>query len=659
MLPRKLSALGIGQKLIVFFSIGLAVVVFSTIISSFILHNIDESKNSLTESSIPALVSVNSMSTNVHDLIQSSLRMIEAKSIYELNTSKDKSFESIHEILIKLVQLKNNTEYREHIDAIKSILFTLEMNLNLEYDSLKNNMERKTEYNAEIILIQEALEAISQFVSLKKINIKAGISQQLEKLQYQQEYEEFTINSFSKIDIISELIARTAELRKDIRVIEEANTKQSVLAAQQEFDHSLRVITRTVVTNKDLQLQKEIGQHILTLIKLGQDTPDIFELRLKLIDTIKKVLEIHNENYLLTKHIYESVNELSDSVKVNTEQSAQTLSNIILNSKYIFYSIAIASCIIFLFIIIKFVYQDIVIRLSKLSDITNRLSKDDINIEIDTSGEDEFSKFAHALKLLKNRTKERRITHEKLTKQAKLLQRSNEDLSLFAYVASHDLQEPLRAISSYSQLLAKRYSNKLDKDADKFIDYVVSGCSRMEALIEGLLQFSRVDTQTANKESVWIEKILRDIKNDLKVKINETYSLVSWSDMPTIYADPIQIRTVFQNLISNAIKYNHSKPPKIHINSVKEGEFWKFRITDNGIGIDEKHHEKIFLIFKRLHSRNKYSGTGIGLSICKKIIERHGGEITLKSKPNEGTTFVFTLPVDDRFRLDNIQDIAA
>lgn len=655
----KLKSLGIGQKLILFFTIGLLLILLSIVISSVILRNIDDSKNSLTDSSIPALLGVNAMSSYAHDLVKSSINMSESKSIYELNSRNDNSFESIQNLHNELARLKNNAKYSDSTDDIKTILGNFENNLNLEYETLNLNLENLNEYNKELIIMRNALESISHITALTKINVKAELAEQIDGLRNQNNYENFSLSSLTNIDVISELIVRTAELRKDLRTIEEASSKESVLAVQQEFDHSLRAVTRIIVKYKELELRKDLGPHILTLIKYGQDTPDIFDSRLKLINSFSKISEIHNENFSLAKRLNESVNSLSESVKSNTEKSAQALNKTIINSQLLFYAIAIISIIVFLLLIWKFVYNDIVLKLSNLSAATQKLSHDDLSFEIEISGHDEFSNIASALNSLKELIRIRKSFNDELKKQSALLKRSNEDLSLFAYIASHDLQEPLRVISSYSHLLSKRYVNKLDEDADKFIDYVVTGCSRMEALIEGLLAFSRVDTQKGDEKSIWIDEVLQDIKKDLRIKINETFALITWGEMPNIYADPVQIRTVFQNLISNAIKYNHSKPPKIDIHAVQEGEFWKFHVQDNGIGIDEKYYDKVFVIFKRLHSRDKYSGTGIGLSVSKKIIERYGGEITLKSNLNEGSTFIFTLPVDDRFRLDRTNKIAA
>lgn len=233
---------------------------------------------------------------------------------------------------------------------------------------------------------------------------------------------------------------------------------------------------------------------------------------------------------------------------------------------------------------------------------------------------------------------------KQLRSKAKSLEKTNGDLEHFAYIASHDLQEPLRVIASYVQLLSKRYKGKLDADADKFIGHVVAGCERMEALIEGILKVSRIDKEDDDKKWINIDNTLNEVSYNLSLRIDETNTKLTWGEMPQVFIDPNHIRTVFQNLISNAIKYNNSDEPEIYVYALFENESHKIFVKDNGIGIDEKYHKKIFDIFKRLHSHNKYTGTGIGLSICKKIIERNGGSIHIESIVDKGTTMVVTLP---------------
>ncbi len=240
---------------------------------------------------------------------------------------------------------------------------------------------------------------------------------------------------------------------------------------------------------------------------------------------------------------------------------------------------------------------------------------------------------------------ERKEAENALREQAHELARSNIELEQFAYVASHDLQEPLRMISSYTQLLAKRYRGKLDDDADEFIHFAVDGAERMQRLINDLLAYSRVGTRGQEFKAVSCGEVLEQVLSNLKVRIQETGAVVTRDELPTVTADPVQLQQVFQNLISNAIKFRRKSPPRVHLSAVQKGREWIFSVQDHGIGIDSQYKERIFVIFQRLHTVGKYPGTGIGLAICKKIVERHGGRIWLESQPGQGTTFYFSIPI--------------
>jgi len=224
------------------------------------------------------------------------------------------------------------------------------------------------------------------------------------------------------------------------------------------------------------------------------------------------------------------------------------------------------------------------------------------------------------------------------------LKRSNEELEQFAYIASHDLQEPLRMVTNYLQLLQQRYQGKLDTNADEFIAFAVDGAERMQALILGLLNYSRVGTQGRPFEPISGNQVLERALANLKIAIAESGATIEHDSLPVIHGDAVQLTQLFQNLISNAIKFRGADPPKVRIHVERKGPEWLFTIRDNGIGIAPKDFERIFVLFQRLHSRQNYPGTGIGLSFCKKIVERHGGSIWLESEPGKGTTFFFTLP---------------
>jgi light-regulated signal transduction histidine kinase (bacteriophytochrome) len=243
---------------------------------------------------------------------------------------------------------------------------------------------------------------------------------------------------------------------------------------------------------------------------------------------------------------------------------------------------------------------------------------------------------------------QRKQSEEELRKANVELARSNEDLERFAYVASHDLQEPLRAVSAYTELLAKRYENKLDEKADKYIGFALDGARRMQQLISDLLAYSRVGSRTAGLKEVDCAELLEEVVQGLKTAIQESGAVVSVGKLPTITTDRTLLKQVFQNLVSNAVKFRKEAQPRVDISARQDGAFWEFTVADNGVGIDPKFHDRIFVIFQRLHSRGQYSGTGIGLAIVKKIIERQGGAIALDSTPGKGSRFTFSLPVADK-----------
>ena len=239
---------------------------------------------------------------------------------------------------------------------------------------------------------------------------------------------------------------------------------------------------------------------------------------------------------------------------------------------------------------------------------------------------------------------ERKLSVEKLLLLNKELERSNKELQQFAYIASHDLQEPLRMVTSYMQLLSERYKGKLDSNADEFIAYAVDGATRMKSLIEALLAYSRVGTQEKDFTSIECEAILKLALNNLRMALKEEKAAVTHDSLPTIMADQHQIVQLFQNLIGNALKFHNIQSPRIHVSAVLKDKEWIFSVQDNGIGIAPEQSERIFTIFQRLHGREEYAGSGIGLSICRKIIERHKGRIWCESQLGKGTTFHFTLP---------------
>jgi PAS domain S-box-containing protein len=243
---------------------------------------------------------------------------------------------------------------------------------------------------------------------------------------------------------------------------------------------------------------------------------------------------------------------------------------------------------------------------------------------------------------------ERKQAEEKIKRMVADLERSNKELEHFAYVASHDLQEPLRMVASYTQLLAQHFEGRLDDKARKYIRYSVDGAVRMQTLINDLLTYSRVGRRGKPPEPTDAHAVLGEAIGNLAAAIAETHAVITNDDLPTVQADASQLVLVFQNLLANAIKFRRADFPRVHVSARNQGGEWVFSVNDNGIGIEAKYAERVFVIFQRLHTREEYPGTGIGLAVCKRIVERHGGKIWFESAPGNGTTFFFTIPTHQK-----------
>jgi signal transduction histidine kinase len=307
--------------------------------------------------------------------------------------------------------------------------------------------------------------------------------------------------------------------------------------------------------------------------------------------------------------------------------------------------------------------------LNNLTNATRRLGEGDLSIRAKTYGITEFDSVADSFNrmaselgkrdaLLATTNSQLEATNADLTREIEerkqmaddlkqftvQLERSNQELEQFAYVASHDLQEPLRVVAGYLQLLERRYKGRLDQDADEFIAFAVDAAKRMQALINDLLAYSRVGRKMKPMEPTDCNQVVAQALKNLRMTIEEFGAVVEVGDLPTVAGDAGQLTLVFQNLIGNAIKFRGETPPVVRIQAKSCPKEWEFSVQDNGIGIDMQYSKRIFLIFQRLHTREEYPGTGIGLAICQKIIERHGGRVWLESQPGQGSTFFFTIP---------------
>lgn len=323
---------------------------------------------------------------------------------------------------------------------------------------------------------------------------------------------------------------------------------------------------------------------------------------------------------------------------------------------------AIAAVIVILAaLVFEGLRRGVTIPLEHLSADARAVSHGDFDHPIEVNGPADLRQLARDVEAMRRRLLAEldfSITAStKLDEQAEDLRRSNAELEQFAYVASHDLQEPLRKVASFCQLLQRRYADRLDERADQYIEFAVDGANRMQTLINDLLAFSRVGRTDGDDETVVLERTFTRVTDTLSITVEETAATITHDPLPTLRANPTQMTLLFQNLVSNAIKFRDpERPPRVHVSVAERFGMWEFAVTDNGIGIAPEYAERVFVIFQRLHAKEAYPGTGIGLAMCKKIVEFHGGEIALDPDHSPGTRITFTLPVTDDFDADEPDD---
>jgi signal transduction histidine kinase len=332
-------------------------------------------------------------------------------------------------------------------------------------------------------------------------------------------------------------------------------------------------------------------------------------------------------------------------------QAAQTELTTVRNQRDVVFGIIAGVIALLAVLIFVGLRRGVTGPLERLAADTGQVADGDFTHPISVHGPADLQQVADSVEEMRQQLTEAlsysNDAREKLADQAEDLQRSNSELEQFAYVASHDLQEPLRKVASFCQLLELRYADQLDERAGKYIAFAVDGANRMQTLINDLLQFSRVGRLHEMHPEVDLEDVFTTTVDALGVPIEESAAEVTHDPLPTIPGDPTQLGMLVQNLLSNAIKFRSpDRPPRIHVSATRDGAQWQLAVTDNGIGIDAEYAERVFVIFQRLHTRDTYPGNGIGLAMCKKIVEFHGGTITIDTTHTPGTRIAFTLPAE-------------
>lgn len=466
----------------------------------------------------------------------------------------------------------------------------------------------------------------------------------------------FALFELSKIENeIQEITSSNIALNEKISKLQNFQLEQAI-----NFERVLRFTSNSQITDASLSIplreaQDEflrIGSTINTL--LSDNNYEIVKLKnlyLTYQEHAERIFELINNNqsqeaYLESLIITAEEENLRSAIQIQKEEIGNASKEAALRASAVqarAYRIVVAIIFLSAFLGLSLalvITRTITSPLEQAVNFAKQIAEGKTNIEIKDYGDDELGQLLRAMKKMAQAIEQSEI---KLTRRAEELARSNADLEQFAYIASHDLQEPLRMVASYTQLLARRYQGKLDESADEFIAFAIDGVSRMKCLINDLLAYSRVGRGEEEFKELDLNKILENTLRTIKEAVRESGAEIISEKLPSVRGDAIKLEQLFQNLITNAIKFRSKNSPKIEISTKENETTCLISFKDNGIGIDPGYKERIFQIFQRLHGRSEYPGTGIGLAICKRIVEYHKGKIWVESNSGDGSTFFVEL----------------
>lgn len=402
-------------------------------------------------------------------------------------------------------------------------------------------------------------------------------------------------------------------------------------ALRNDLDLELRGMARAALEIERAAVKAQVADSLQTFRVRLQGADNLFDQRQRLFWINERLDQVSTENReasdLLSSHV-EGLQQQTDRLIQRSQAEAR---NTVVLGRVMLVTIALAALVAAIWVVRRYVMRDVAARTLRLAQITRELARGKLKVEVDVEGDDELGEMADAVRVFKANATE--------------LRRSNAELEQFAYAASHDLQEPLRMVSSFTELLQQRYQGRLDSEADEFIGYARDGAVRMQAMINGLLDYSKAGGAESDREKVDSGKAADAALVNLQAALSESGASVELGDLPRVLASRTQLVNLFQNLIGNAIKYRRrGVVPEVRVEAARAEGMWRFTVADNGIGIAANHGDEVFKIFKRLHGRHEFEGSGLGLSICQRIVEVHGGRIWLDSEPGVGSRFSFTLP---------------
>lgn len=592
-----------------------------------ILNSTKEREIEITNTTVPFFLNTHKLSDSVLNYILSLEKMMNPQ--YEIPISDQMKTNLVYENEIKQ-QLDQITQGNPNINLNKNIKSILDVFFKNK-EKLKANItvnfpQAEEDFNVNKKKIEKVLNDI-------KMNIK-------KHYMYSVIHEEkFDHVALQKIE------EKINHIRENILTVSLISGKKDAKYIKHLYLMKIREISRIIPDISHINLKREIASKIAFLLDQANNNNGVFY-------DIKRLEKIRHANRKIIfdyKKKYSELNKLLTQLIENARYkmyndmdnlNKQTNENI-----NILYFVIIVSLLSSLSIIYFYVNPRIIFRLKKLSSNIQKIAYGNYQTEIDLSGNDEISDMSKSLDILKSGLIKKKKIEKERQELIESLIKSNDELERFAYVSSHDLQEPIRMMKSFSEILDNKYKDKLDERGLKYLNIIIDSAKRMQNIIGDLLDYSRLTHEVDHTEKVNLNNTLEYVLINLQEAIEQSQADITYDNLPVINTNSLRVTRVFQNLISNALKYQpENQKPVIHISCEEREKEWLFCVSDNGIGIKKEYIDQIFIIFKRLHNKNEYSGNGIGLGICNKIIENMGGKIWVESEYGKGSQFLFTIP---------------
>lgn len=637
----QLSRFGVGDKLLVGYFVTLMAIVLCMGIGVFSFKKIQTYQRELTDQTVPSILDLHNLTKHVAVIVDLSDRMEVIQGKEELHGTHKKLGVLLNEVNTRLSNLERREGNASIAKDVNDDINALKTNINQNVASLRAFINLNDILSRKYANISEIIEFMLHNITFLKVNAATFF----EDPGGPNSRDYTIIENAYYVNLLADIQTRLSKLENSIYLAKESVSGEKINVVRKEYHHDLRIITRALVKIREADIRVQLGKKVRGLILVGESAENVFDMRYEVIELLDSIKKNNTSNKQLLFNLRMYVQELQKKLEKSLEENINKLDDTTKHSTLTMLGITLFALISTSLFIWLYIFNGVLKRIKNLSNVTIQMANNVWDTKIEPMQEKELNDLENALYLLKNRTIEMHAKDELLEKRAIELERSNADLERFAYVASHDLKAPLRAIDNLAHWIEEDLKNIMTSDLQENINLMKHRVKRMESLLEDLLSYSVVDAQYGALSSISTSALVKEVFDFVSGDSN--FSLIMHGEWMEIHTPVPLLELIFRNLFSNTIRHHDKEVGNIIVDCKIVNSKLHISVMDDGPGIEEEYHQKIFEMFQRLHVRNNQDSTGMGLALIKKIIGIAGCEIRVISNPKRGrgTTFAFTWPI--------------